>query len=157
MPALLSDSMHAQALADLQRQRLRLELLRVAFGHGELAFEGDDLGRIDRAPDHVPERRLAGRRGDADAGRPAIHVVGDVGAFRMAGQRLDAARLGLREQRMIGQTVILQQRLQRARAAAEPQRVDRAASRLADRRNSACRPVASNLRSSAWPMIIHSA
>ena len=43
----------------------------------------------------------------------------------VAGQRADAAALGLREQRMIGEPLILQQRLQRAGAAAEAQRVDR--------------------------------
>ena len=74
---------------------------------------------------HVPERRLARGGGDADAGRSAIHVIGDVDAFGMAGQRLDAARLGLGEQRMVGQTVVLQQGLQRARAAAESERIDR--------------------------------
>ena len=116
---------HAQALADFQRQGLRLEFLRVAFGHGELAFERDHLGRVDRGADHVPERGFPGGRGDADAGRSAVHVIGDVGGFRMAGQRLNAARFGLREQRMIRQSIVLEQSLHRARAAAESERIDR--------------------------------
>ena len=75
--------------------------------------------------DNIPERRFAGRGGDADSGRAAVDVVGDVDAFRVAGERLDAARLGLREQRMVAKTMILQQVLQGAGAAAESQRVDR--------------------------------
>ena len=80
---------------------------------------------------HVPERRLAGGGGDADARRAAVDVVGDVGALGVPGERPDAARLRLREQRMVGETVVLQQRRQRARAAAEAERVDAAASRRA--------------------------
>ena len=73
---------------------------------------------------------------------PPLTSLVTIDAFGMAGQRLDAARLGLGEQRMVGEAVILQQSLQRARAAPESQRIDRAASRLRDRRNSACRPSA---------------
>ena len=83
------------------------------------------FGAADAGADDVPERRLARRRGDADARRAAVDVVGDVDALRVAGERLDAARLGLREQRMVGQPLVLQQRLQRAGAAAEAERVDR--------------------------------
>ena len=61
MPALLSERMIAQALADLQRQGLRLQLLRVAFGHGEFAFEGDDFGRT-RARRRNPRTRLYRQR-----------------------------------------------------------------------------------------------
>ena len=115
---------HAQALAHLQCQRLRLELLRVAFGHGELAFEGDDFGSGHGRADHVPEGGFARGGGDSDAGGSAVHVVGEVGAFGVAGERADTAALGFGEQRMIGQTIFLQDRRQRARAAAETQRVD---------------------------------
>ncbi len=96
----------------------------MTFGHGEFAFEGDDFGRIDRSPGDVPERGFSGGGSDADAGRPAVHVIGDVGGFRVTGQRLNATRLGLSEQRVIGQAVILKQRLHRARAAAKPKRVN---------------------------------
>ncbi len=34
----------AKALADLQRDGLRLQFLRVAGAHREFAFEGEDLG-----------------------------------------------------------------------------------------------------------------
>ena len=74
------------------------------------------LGNSGRA-DNIPERGLPGGRGDADAGRPAVHVVGDIDGFRMARQRFDAAQFRLREQRMIGQALILQQR-----ASARPRR-----------------------------------
>ena len=85
----------AQALADLQRQGLGLQFLGVAFGHGEFAFEGDDLGRELGGADEIPERGLARGGGDADAGRAAIHVVGDIGGFGVAGQSPDAAQLWL--------------------------------------------------------------
>ena len=75
--------------------------------------------------DDVPERRLPRRRGDADARRAAVDVVGDVDALRVAGERLDAAMARLREQRMVGEPLVLQQRLHRAGAAAEAERVDR--------------------------------
>jgi hypothetical protein len=42
-----------------QRQRLCLQLLRVAFGHRELAFERDHLRPIDPRAGDVPERSLA--------------------------------------------------------------------------------------------------
>ncbi len=66
---------HPQTLAHLQRQRLRLQLLRVTFGERELAFQRDHLRRLGRAH-AIPERRLARRRRDADARRAAVHVVG---------------------------------------------------------------------------------
>ncbi len=78
----------------------------MTFGHGELALQGDDLGPIDSGARHVPERRLAGRGGNTDAGRSAIHVIGDVYAFGVARQRLDAACFGLGEQRMVGQPLV---------------------------------------------------
>ena len=116
---------HAEPLADLHRQRLRLQLLRVAFGHRELALEGDDLRAADAGAHHVPEGGLARGRRHADAGRAAVHVVGDVDALGVAGQRLDAAQLGLREERMAGEPLVLEQRRQRAGAAAKAQRVNR--------------------------------
>ena len=115
------------------------------------------FGAVHRRAGDVPERGLAGGRGDADARRAAVDVVGDVDAFGVAGERLDAARLRLREERMVGEPVILQQRLHRAGAAAEPERVDR---QDRDRGIDVVAPVArgaDSCRSSAWPMIIHSA
>jgi hypothetical protein len=98
--------------------------LRMALRHRELALKRNDLWRS-RSPHHIPERRLARRRRDAHSGRPAVHIVGDVDALRMARQRFNAARLRLRKQRMIHQTVLLQNRFHRPRAAPEPERVDR--------------------------------
>ena len=115
------------------------------------------FGAADAGADDVPERRLARRGGDADARRAAVDVVGDVDALGVAGQRLDAARLRLGEQRMVGEAVLLQQRLHRAGAAAEAERVDR---QDRDLGVGVVAPVAGgvvNFRSSAWPMIIHSA
>ncbi len=37
---------------------------------------------------------------------PPLHVIGHVHAFGMAGQRLDAAQLGLGEKRIIGEAVV---------------------------------------------------
>jgi hypothetical protein len=116
---------HPQPLADLERQRLRLQLLGVPLGHGEFALEGDHLRPAEAGADDVPERRLARRGGHADARRAAVDVVGDVDALRVAGERLDAARFRLREQRVVGEPMVLQQRLHRAGAAAETERVDR--------------------------------
>ena len=113
----------AQPFSHLQRQRLGLQFLRMAFGHGELAFQGDDLGRVGGARD-IPESGLARRRGHADARRPAVDVIGDVDAFGMARQGLDAARLGLGKQGIAGQAVVLQQRLERSGATAEAQRIN---------------------------------
>ena len=116
---------HTQALAHLQRERLRLELLRVAFGERELAFEGENLGGVEAGGAGViPECRLPCGRGDADSGGSTVHVVGEVGGFRVARERADAALFRLREERMIGEADVLQQRGQRARAAAESKRVD---------------------------------
>ena len=114
----------AQPLADLQRQCLGLQLLGMTFGHGEFAFQGDDLGAI-RRTHHVPERRLARRGGDTDAGRAAIHIIGDIDAFGMTRQRLDAARPGLGEQGIAFQPLLRQQCLERTGAAPEAQRIDR--------------------------------
>jgi hypothetical protein len=115
---------HAQTLSHLQRERLRLQLLRVTFGEREFAFQRDHFRRLWRAR-HIPERRFARGRRDADARGSAVHVVGDVGAFGMSRERTNAAAFRLREQRMVFQIRFVQQRLQRARAAPESQRVDR--------------------------------
>ena len=114
-----------EPLAGLQRDGLGLQFLRVAGAHGEFAFERDDLRRPHRRADNVPERGFSGGGGDADARWSAVDVVGDIGGLDVAGERPDAPSLGLRERRMIGQTVIGEQRLQRAGAAAESQRVNR--------------------------------
>ena len=116
---------HAEPLADFERERLRLELLRVTLGHRELTFEGDDLRRVDTRAHHVPEGRLAGCGRNADSRGPTVDVVGDVGALGVSGQRANAAHLRLREERMIGKPVILEQRRHRTGAASEPERVDR--------------------------------
>ena len=91
----------------------------------EFAFERHDLRRPHRRADDVPERGFSGGRGDADARWPAVDVVGDIGRLDVPGERPDAPSLGLREQRMIGQPLIGQKRLQRSGAAAESQRIDR--------------------------------
>ena len=44
-----------------------------------------------------------------DAGRSAVHVVGHVDAFGVAGQRLNAAQLRLRKEWMISQAVLLRE------------------------------------------------
>ncbi len=88
-----------QPLADLERQGLGLQLLRVPGAHGELALEGDDLRRIHWRADDVPERGLAGGERDADARWPAVDVVRDVGRLDVTRQRADASSLRLREER----------------------------------------------------------
>ena len=45
------------------------------------------FGRTRWRADEIPERRLARRGRDADARRSAVDVVGDVGAFGVAGER----------------------------------------------------------------------
>ena len=95
----------------------------MAGGHGELAFEGDDLRRVAGAHE-VPEGGLAGGGGDADAGRPAVHVVDEVRRLGVAGERPDAAQPRLGEERIVRETVVFEQRLQCASAAPEAQRVD---------------------------------
>ena len=60
-----------------------------------------------------------------DAGRAAVDVVRHVGRLDVPRQRADAAAPGLREQRMVGESLIGQQGLQGAGAAPEAQRVDR--------------------------------
>ena len=97
---------HPQPLAHALRHRLRLELLRVPGRHGELAFDGDHLGRRPGAHE-VPERGFSGGGGDADAGRPAIDVVDEIRGFRVPGQGAYAAQLGLREQRVVRQAGVL--------------------------------------------------
>ena len=118
---------HAQPLAHLECERLRLELLRVAGAERELPFERDDLRLVDRRADHVPERGLARGRCEADARRAAVDVVALIDRFDVARERVDAAPafLGLGEERVVGEPLVLKQRLQRAGAAAETERVDR--------------------------------
>ncbi len=76
----------------------------------ELAFEGDDLRRVDVGAEDVPERGFAGGRGETDTRRAAVHVVGDVGGFDVTGERANPAAFRLGEPRMIGEAVVLQQR-----------------------------------------------
>ena len=114
-----------QALAHLERDGLRLQLLGVARAHRELALEGDDLGRPGRRADEVPERGLARGGGDADPRGAAVDVVRHVRRFDVPRQRANAAALGLREQRMVGEPLVGQQGLQGAGSAPEPQRVHR--------------------------------
>ena len=83
------------------------------------------FGASDRRPGDVPERGFARRCGDADSRGAAVDVVGHVDALGVTGQRFDAARLRLREERHVGQALILKQRLHRAGAATEAERVDR--------------------------------
>ena len=96
-----------ESLANFERERLRLELLRVPFGHRELALEGDHLGTtVDRCAEDVPECGLAGGGGDADARRPAVHVVGQVRRFGVARQGPDPTDLRLGEQRVVCQSFV---------------------------------------------------
>ena len=92
---------HAQPLAHLERERLRLELLRVARAERELAFERNHLRLVDGRADHVPEGRLAGGQREPDARRPAVDVVALVDRLDVARERVDAAAafLRLREER----------------------------------------------------------
>ena len=148
----------AETLADFQRERLRLQLLRVAGAQRELPFERDHFRLIDGRADHVPERRFAGGRREADARGTAVHVVALIDRFDVPGERVNAAAafFRLREQRIVGEPLILQQRLQRAGAAAEAERVDRQKAVL--RRDVVLlSPVALNFRYSASPMIIQRA
>ena len=98
----------AKALADLLGNGCRLHLLRVPGGHGELALDSHNLQAVGRAH-HVPERCLARRRGDADAGWPAVDIVGHVGGLRVSGKGADAANLRLLHLRRIGQVEVFQQ------------------------------------------------
>ena len=86
----------AQPLADLQRERLRLQLLRVTGAERELAFERDHLRLADRRADHVPERGLARGRREADTRRSAVDVVALIDRFDVARERVDAAPAFLR-------------------------------------------------------------
>ena len=82
------------------------------------------LGVSGRAGD-IPESRLARRLGDADAGGAAIHVIGEIDAFGVAGQGLDPARLGLREQGIVDKIVFLKNGRHGIGAAAKADGVDR--------------------------------
>jgi len=113
----------AQALADLHGESLGLDLLRMTFGHGEFAFEAEDLGGA-RGANDIPERSLTSGAGQADAGRSTVHIIGYVYAFRVSREGFDAARFGLREERHVLQTVFLQDGLHGLRAAAESYGVD---------------------------------
>ena len=113
----------AQPLADLLRHGLGLELLGVAGGHREFAFDADDLGRGAGAHE-VPERGLARGRGDADTGRTAVDVVDQIGGLGMASQRAYAPQLRLREQGIVDQAVVLEQAREHAGTAPEAEAVD---------------------------------
>ena len=116
-----------QTLAHLQCERLGLQLLRVACAERELTLPPADLRPPDWRPDHVPERGFASGRGKADARRTAVHVVALIDRFNVPGKRMNAAPPFFRlcEERVVGEPLVLQQRLQRAGAAAEAERVDR--------------------------------
>ena len=114
----------AEAFADLHGYRLRLELLGVPLGHGELALDAQDFQAV-RRPDEVPERRLARRGGDADAGRAAVHVVGHVGGLGVSCEGANAAQPGLREKRMGVEAIVLQEGWQGAGAAPEAEGINR--------------------------------
>ena len=114
----------AEPLAGLKGDGLRLQFLRVAGAHREFAFERDDLRRSHRRADDVPERGFPGSGRDAYTGRSAVDVVGDVGGLDVSGERADASSLGFGKPLVVGESVIGQQILERARAAPEPQRID---------------------------------
>ncbi len=116
----------AKPLADLQRERLRLQLLRVTGAQRELAFEGDHLGLAHGRAHHVPERGLPGCARQAHPRRSAVDVIALVDRLDMARQRVNAAAalFRLREQRLVGEPLLLKQRLERARTAPESERVD---------------------------------
>ena len=85
------------------------------------------FGWLIGAPHHVPERGLARGRCEADARRPSVDVVALIDRFDVARERVDAAPAFpcLGEERVVGEPLVLKQRLQRAGAAAETERVDR--------------------------------
>ena len=112
----------SQPLADLLGDRRSFHFLRVSRRHGEFAFDGDDFQAVGRAHD-VPERRLARGRGDADARRPAVHVVGQVGRLGVSGERAYAAQLRLRHEGVVGQAAVAQQGIERLAPSAEAERV----------------------------------
>ena len=114
----------SQPLADLLGDRRRFHLLGVPGRHGEFAFDGDYLQAVRRAHD-VPERRLARGGGYADAGRPAVDVVGQVGGFGVSGERAYAAQLRLRHERVVVKPALAQQRIERLAPSAEAERVYR--------------------------------
>ena len=55
---------------------------------------------------------------------PPLTVVDQVRRLRVPGKRADAAQAGLREQRIVRQAVVLEQRLQYAGSAAKPKAID---------------------------------
>src|SRR2546428_14140778 len=77
-----------------------------------------------RGPYEVPERCFAGGGGDANPRRATIYIVSHIRRFRMACQGPNAAYLGLRKERMICETMVLQQAPQGPGATAKTQRID---------------------------------
>ena len=114
----------AQTLADLQGQRLRLQLLRVPLGHGEFTFDRDDF-RGTASTDKIPECRFARGRGNANARRAAIDVIGEIGALRVPSQGTDSPSSSLGKQRVVLKTVVLKQGAHGSCATPESQCIDR--------------------------------
>ena len=123
MPALLSERMMRRRLPTCSASACVLSSCACPSVMANSPSSAMIFGELGRADD-IPERGLAGGRGDTHAGRSAVDVVGDVDGFGVAGQSLDAAQFRLREKRMIGQALILEERLHGAGAAAEPECVD---------------------------------
>ena len=113
----------AETLANLQSESLSLHFLGVAFGERKFSFKNENFGRSNRRTHNIPKCGFAGRHGSAHTRRSAVHVVGDVYAFCVTRKRADSPALGLREQRVVFKAGILQQVLQSAGTAAEPERV----------------------------------
>src|ERR1043166_5409231 len=77
-----------------------------------------------RSPYEVPERGFASGGGNANTRRAAIHIVGHVRRFCMACQGSNTTYLGLCKERMIGETMVLQEAPQGPGAPAKTQRID---------------------------------
>ncbi len=125
MPALLSESITRSRLPTLRASACVFSSCACPSVMANSPSKAITLGAVDARADDVPERRLPGGGGDADAGRTAVDVIGDVSALGMSGEGPDSAQLCLGEQRMIGKAVVLQQRRHRAGATPEAERVDR--------------------------------
>ena len=95
----------------------------MARGKGELTLDCDDFERRVGAH-HVPEGGLTCGSRDSDTGRTAVYVVGQVGGFRVAGQRTNSTYPGLRHYRVISKVVIFKNCLKCASAATEPECVN---------------------------------
>ena len=90
--------------------------------HGEFALYRHNLQAVGRA-NHIPKRGFARGGGDADARGTPVDVVCQVGRFGVARERAYAADLRLRHSRMVGEVVVLQQRIKRPPAAPKAERV----------------------------------